>query len=102
MELEEFLPFNLLIAFQTVLEEVLEFKLEQNCLQQFRLAFFMVYRAFARSCLYLRMFSDVGCRKTRRCAFFPFFNGQFTFISESRHLGQPGFTLGFWNDFGRS
>ena len=39
MELEEFL---LLMAFQTVLEEVLEFKLEQNCLQQFRLAFFMV------------------------------------------------------------
>ena len=42
MELEEFLPFNLLMAFQTDLEEVLEFKLEQNCLQQFRLAFFMV------------------------------------------------------------
>ena len=41
MELEEFLPFNLLMAFQTVLEEVLEFKLEQNCLQQLRLAFFM-------------------------------------------------------------
>ena len=34
MELEEFLPFNLLMAFQTVLEEVLEFKLQQNCLQQ--------------------------------------------------------------------
>ena len=42
MELEEFLPFNLLMAFQTVLEEVFEFKLQQNCLQQFRLAFFMV------------------------------------------------------------
>ena len=42
MELEEFLPFNLLMAFQTVLEEVLEFKLEQNCLQQFHLAFLMV------------------------------------------------------------
>ena len=42
MELEEFLPFNLLMAFQTVLEEVLELKLQQNCLQQFRLAFFMV------------------------------------------------------------
>ena len=42
MELEEFLPFNLLMAFHTVLEEVLEFNLEQNCLQQFRLAFFMV------------------------------------------------------------
>ena len=41
MELEEFLPFILLIAFQTVLE-VFEFKLQQNCLQQFRLAFFMV------------------------------------------------------------
>ena len=41
MELEESLPFNLLMAFQTVLE-VLEFKLEQNCLQQYRLAFFMV------------------------------------------------------------
>ena len=42
MELEEFLPFNLLIAFQTVFEEVFEFKLQQNCLQQFRLAFFIV------------------------------------------------------------
>ena len=42
MELEEFLPFNFLIAFQTVLEGVLEFNLEQNCLQQFRLAFFTV------------------------------------------------------------
>ena len=42
MELEEFLPFNFLMAFQTVPEEVLGFKLEQNCLQQFRLAFFMV------------------------------------------------------------
>ena len=39
MELEEFLPFNFLMAFQTALE-VLEFQLEQNCLQQFRLAFF--------------------------------------------------------------
>ena len=42
MELEAFLPFNFLMAFQTVLEEVLEFKLEQNCLQQFLLAFFTV------------------------------------------------------------
>ena len=42
MELEEFLPFNFLMAFQKVLEKVLEFKLEQNCLQQFRLAFFTV------------------------------------------------------------
>ena len=40
MELEEFLPFNFLMAFNTVLEEVLEFQLEQNCLQQFHLAFF--------------------------------------------------------------
>ena len=31
----EFLPFNFLMVFQTVLQEVLEFKLEQNCLQQF-------------------------------------------------------------------
>ena len=42
MELEEFLPFNFLMAFQTALEGVLEFQLEQNCLQQFRLAFFTV------------------------------------------------------------
>ena len=42
MELEEFSPFNLLMAFPTVLEEVLEFKLDQNCLQQFCLVFFMV------------------------------------------------------------
>ena len=48
---EEVLPFNFLMAFHTVSEEVLEFKLEQNCLQQFRLAFFKVQRAFARSCL---------------------------------------------------
>ena len=41
MELEEFLSFNLLMAVQKVVEEVLEFKLKQNCLQQFRLAFFM-------------------------------------------------------------
>ena len=41
MELDEFLPFNFLMAFQTALE-VLEFKLKQNYLQQFRLAFFTV------------------------------------------------------------
>ena len=41
MEMEEFLPFNFLMAFQTVLE-VLEFKLEQNWFQQFHLAFFTV------------------------------------------------------------
>ena len=33
-------------------------------------------------------------------ALFPFFDGQFTFISEARHLGQPGFALGFWDGFG--
>ena len=53
MELEELLPFNFVMAFQTVLQEVLFFKLEQNCLQQFRLAIFTVYRAFALRCLYL-------------------------------------------------
>ena len=42
MELEEFLPFNRVMAFQTVLKEVLELKLEQNCLEHFRLAFFTV------------------------------------------------------------
>ena len=34
--------------------------------------------------------------------FFFFFDGQFTFINEPRHLGQPGFALGFWDDFGGS
>ena len=43
-----------------------------------------------------------GLLKNKTLRFFPFFDGQFTFISEPRHLGQPGFALGFWDDFGGS
>ena len=48
------------------------------------------------------MFSDVGCRKNKTLRFFPFFDGQFIFISEPVHLGQPGFALDFGDDFGGS
>ena len=43
-----------------------------------------------------------GLLKNKMLRFFPFFDGQFTFISEPRHHGQPGFALGFWDDFGGS
>ena len=43
-----------------------------------------------------------GLPENKTLRFFSFFDSQFTLVSEPRHLGQPGFTLGLWNDFGGS
>jgi hypothetical protein len=48
MFLPEPFPFIFLIAFQTLLMEVCEFRLETDVFQGFRLLKFIVLRAFAR------------------------------------------------------
>ena len=72
MELEAFLPFNFLMAFQTVLAEVLEFKLEQNCLQQVSFSILHSVASFRSKLFVFKNVFRCGLPKNKTLHFFFF------------------------------
>jgi hypothetical protein len=68
--LPEPFPFILLIAFQTLLMGVCEFRLEINVFQDFRLLKFLVLRAFARYIRTLFKYKEDGDLLNSLSAFF--------------------------------